>query len=80
MFGWTRRPPRNPFESRTELWREVGLGAEIDRARAQRARGSDGAQLASEVLGAIRDARRRADSNGGGRGAEAAASTAGNSG
>jgi small-conductance mechanosensitive channel len=27
------------FESRTEQWRQVGLGAEIDRERAQRARG-----------------------------------------
>jgi small conductance mechanosensitive channel len=28
------------FESRTEQWRQVGLGAEVDRGRAQRARGS----------------------------------------
>ncbi len=28
------------FESRTEQWRQVGLGGEIDRARASRARGS----------------------------------------
>jgi small conductance mechanosensitive channel len=36
-----RRPsrPSNPFESRTEVWRQVGLGAEVDRAQAQRARG-----------------------------------------
>jgi small-conductance mechanosensitive channel len=27
------------FESRTEQWRQVGLGAEVDRAQAQRARG-----------------------------------------
>ncbi len=27
------------FESRTEQWRQVGLGAEVDRAKAQRARG-----------------------------------------
>jgi small conductance mechanosensitive channel len=40
MSGWARRTPRNPFESRTEVWRQVGLGAEIDRAQAQRARGS----------------------------------------
>jgi small-conductance mechanosensitive channel len=33
------RRPRNPFESRTEVWRQVGLGGEIDRASAQRARG-----------------------------------------
>jgi small-conductance mechanosensitive channel len=32
-------PPR-AFETRTEQWREVGLGAEIDRRQAQRARGS----------------------------------------
>jgi small-conductance mechanosensitive channel len=38
MF-WRSRRPRNPFESRTEVWREVGLGSEIDRAQAQRARG-----------------------------------------
>ena len=31
--------PRTLFESRTEQWRQVGLGAEIDRGRAQRARG-----------------------------------------
>jgi small conductance mechanosensitive channel len=30
---------RRAFESRTEVWREVGLGAEIDRRQAQRARG-----------------------------------------
>lgn len=30
---------RELFESRTEVWQEVGLGAEIDRAKAQRARG-----------------------------------------
>jgi small-conductance mechanosensitive channel len=37
-----RRIPTPPkaFETRTEQWREVGLGAEIDRRQAQRARGS----------------------------------------
>ena len=30
----------NAFESRTEQWRQVGLGAEVDRAKAQRARGA----------------------------------------
>lgn len=30
---------RNPFESRTEIWRQVGLGGEVDRGKAQRARG-----------------------------------------
>jgi hypothetical protein len=77
MFGWTRRPPRNPFESRTEVWREVGLGAEtleeldgdeiVVRITGTPERPADGAQLASEVLGAIRNAHRRADANGGAR-------------
>jgi hypothetical protein len=35
MFARSRRP-RNPFESRTEVWRQVGL--------------EDGAELAAEVL------------------------------
>jgi small-conductance mechanosensitive channel len=30
--------PANPFESRTEIWREVGLGEQVDRATAKRAR------------------------------------------
>lgn len=30
---------RNLFESRTKVWREVGLGSEIEAAKAQRARG-----------------------------------------
>lgn len=47
-MGWLRRDRRpaserlralGAFESRTEQWRQVGLGAEVDRARAQRARG-----------------------------------------
>jgi small conductance mechanosensitive channel len=38
MFGRSKRP-RNPFESRTEVWRQVGLGSEIDRGSASRARG-----------------------------------------
>lgn len=38
MFGRTKRA-RNPFESRTEVWRQVGLGGEIDRQAAKRARG-----------------------------------------
>ena len=33
-----RRP--NPFESRTEVWRQVGLGEQVDRGQAQRARGA----------------------------------------
>jgi small conductance mechanosensitive channel len=59
MFGWTRRPPRNPFESRTEVWRQVGLGAEIDRARAQRARGSALVLVALIALVLIVFSRRR---------------------
>jgi small-conductance mechanosensitive channel len=35
---WFKRRP-NLFESRTEVWREVGLGGEVDRAQAKRARG-----------------------------------------
>jgi len=38
IFARSRRP-RNPFESRTEVWRQVGLGSEIDTGSAQRARG-----------------------------------------
>jgi small conductance mechanosensitive channel len=33
------RRPSSYFESRTEEWRQVGLGGEVDRAQAQRARG-----------------------------------------
>src|SRR5919198_1822277 len=33
------RRPMTLFESRTEQWRQVGRGSEIDRARAPRARG-----------------------------------------
>jgi small conductance mechanosensitive channel len=40
MLGLRRfHRARNAFESRTEEWRQVGLGAEIDRQGAQRARG-----------------------------------------
>jgi small conductance mechanosensitive channel len=39
MFGLGRfRRARNAFESRTEEWRQVGLGGELDRQGAQRAR------------------------------------------
>src|SRR5215208_7754516 len=31
---------RTPFETRTELWRQAGLGAEVDRRDAKRARGN----------------------------------------
>src|SRR5438876_6117494 len=34
------RRPMTLFDSRTEQWRQVGLGAEIDRGRARAARGS----------------------------------------
>ncbi len=39
---WNRRlgSARAAFESRTDEWRQVGLGAEVDRRDAQRARGS----------------------------------------
>ena len=38
---WRRMLPRTrtAFESRTQIWREVGLGAEIDQADARRGRG-----------------------------------------
>jgi small conductance mechanosensitive channel len=40
MLGLGRfRRARDAFESRTDEWRQVGLGAEIDRQGAQRARG-----------------------------------------
>src|SRR2546421_7682121 len=31
---------RSPFESRTQIWREAGLGSEIDPAAARRGKGS----------------------------------------
>src|ERR671937_367055 len=41
MLGFGRfRRARTAFESRTELWRQVGLGAEVDRRDAKRARGN----------------------------------------
>jgi len=41
MFGIGRfRRARMAFESRTEEWRQVGLGAEVDRRDAKRARGN----------------------------------------
>src|SRR3954447_3464809 len=39
LFRRSRRP-MTLFESRTELWRQVGLGGEVDREAASRARGS----------------------------------------
>src|SRR5699024_8448541 len=41
MFGIRRfRRASTAFESRTELWRQVGLGGEVDRSEAKRARGT----------------------------------------
>jgi small conductance mechanosensitive channel len=37
---------RNPLESRTEVWREAGLGSEIDRAAARRSKGAAAVLLA----------------------------------
>ncbi|MDX6583670.1 MAG: small conductance mechanosensitive channel [Solirubrobacterales bacterium] len=42
-----KRP--NPFESRTEIWRQAGLGGEVDRGQAQRARGVAAIVLALTV-------------------------------
>lgn len=48
LFGRSRlSEARRALSTRTEVWREVGLGGELDRARVQRARG----QLV--VLGAV---------------------------
>jgi small conductance mechanosensitive channel len=44
-----KRP--NIFESRTEVWREVGLGGEVDRAQAKRARG--GVVVLALLIGAV---------------------------
>ena len=38
-LGGARTLAREAMESRTEVWREVGLGSEVDRARAHRAQG-----------------------------------------
>jgi small-conductance mechanosensitive channel len=50
MFNRSKRA-RNPFESRTEVWRQVGLGSEIDTGRAQRARG--GAVVIALMIAAV---------------------------
>jgi small conductance mechanosensitive channel len=50
MLNRSRRA-RNPFESRTEVWRQVGLGGEIDTGRAQRARG--GAVVIALLIAAV---------------------------
>jgi small conductance mechanosensitive channel len=42
---------RSAFESRTEIWREVGLGSEIDSASARRGRG--GAVIALLLIAAV---------------------------
>jgi small conductance mechanosensitive channel len=42
---------RTAFESRTEVWREVGLGSEIDRAAARRGRG--GAVIVIVLIAAV---------------------------
>ena len=47
---WLPRP-RRAFESRTEVWREAGLGSEIDRAAARR--GREGAVIALVLIGAV---------------------------
>jgi small conductance mechanosensitive channel len=44
-----KRP--NIFESRTEVWREVGLGGGVDRAQAKRARG--GVVVLALLIGAV---------------------------
>jgi small-conductance mechanosensitive channel len=42
---------RSAFESRTEVWREVGLGSEIDQAAARRGRG--GAVVAAALIAVV---------------------------
>src|SRR5262245_42476524 len=42
---------RSPFESRTQLWREAGLGSEIDPAAARRSKG--GAAIALLLIAAV---------------------------
>ncbi|HEY7267543.1 MAG TPA: hypothetical protein VH501_07610, partial [Solirubrobacterales bacterium] len=44
---------RSAFESRTQVWREVGLGSEIDRSAARRGRG--GAVVAAALIAAVPD-------------------------
>jgi small conductance mechanosensitive channel len=39
MLSWRRDNPRRVFERRTQVWQEVGLGAEIDARSATRAKG-----------------------------------------
>ena len=56
-----RRPPRptNLFETRTDVWRQVGLGAELDRAQAGRARGGAFVLAALIALVLVAFSRRR---------------------
>jgi small conductance mechanosensitive channel len=51
MRDLTRMRDASPFESRTEVWREVGLGAEIDRGQVRRARSQ--IVLGAVLLGAV---------------------------
>ncbi len=39
MFSWRRDNQRRVFERRTQVWQEVGLGAEVDARSAARAKG-----------------------------------------
>jgi small conductance mechanosensitive channel len=55
---FTRRRPTF-FESRTQVWREVGLGSEIDRAQAKRAKGGVVLGVVAIVLVLIVFGRRR---------------------
>lgn len=50
MRRWLPRS-KTAFESRTEVWREAGLGSEIDRAAARRGRGE--AVIALLLIGAV---------------------------
>jgi small conductance mechanosensitive channel len=51
MLGRLLPRTRSAFESRTEVWREVGLGSEIDSASARR--GRDGAVIALLLIAAV---------------------------
>ena len=51
MFRRLLPRTRSAFESRTEVWREVGLGSEIDQAAARRGRG--GALVAAALIAVV---------------------------
>jgi small conductance mechanosensitive channel len=51
MLGRLMPRTRSAFESRTELWRQAGLGSEIDRVDARRGRG--GALIALLLIAAV---------------------------